>query len=47
MAANKNNGLGTWMDKFNASEVKLTVPAGNLAGEYVSTLTWSLLDAPK
>lgn len=27
MAANKNNGLGTWMDKFNASEVKLTVPA--------------------
>ncbi|WP_317946444.1 WxL domain-containing protein [Carnobacterium maltaromaticum] len=47
MFANKNNGLGTWVDKFDASEVKLTVPAGNLVGEYVSTLTWSLLDAPK
>lgn len=47
MSANKSNGLGTWMDKFDASQVKLTVPAGNLVGEYVSTLTWSLLDAPK
>lgn len=47
MAAAKNNGLGTWVDKFDASQVKLTVPAGNLVGEYVSTLTWSLLDAPK
>ncbi|MDZ5759992.1 WxL domain-containing protein [Carnobacterium maltaromaticum] len=47
MSAAKNTGLGTWVNKFEASEVKLTIPSGNLAGEYVSTLTWSLLDAPK
>lgn len=47
MTAAKNNGLGTWVDKFDSTQVKLMIPAGNLVGEYVSTLTWSLLDAPK
>lgn len=47
ISAAKNTGLGTWVDKFEASQVKLTIPAGNLVGEYVSTMTWSLLDAPK
>lgn len=47
MQAEKESGMGTWVDKFDSSEVKLVVPAGNKTGEYVSTLTWSLLDAPQ
>ncbi|PGU60910.1 peptidase, partial [Bacillus cereus] len=47
MVASANKGMGTWVDKFDPSNVKINVPAGNLSGEYVSTLTWSLLDAPQ
>ncbi len=47
MVAAVNTGLGTWVDKFNASNVIIEVPAGNLVGEYASTLYWSLLDAPQ
>ncbi|WP_257150253.1 WxL domain-containing protein, partial [Bacillus cereus] len=38
MTAEQNKGMGTWADMFDASEVKITVPGGNYAGEYVSTL---------
>lgn len=47
MSAAANQGMGTWADSFDQSGVKLTVPAGNLAGAYSSTLTWSLVDAPQ
>ncbi|MGE6610753.1 WxL domain-containing protein [Peribacillus sp. NPDC076916] len=47
MTAEKLKGMGTWVDQFEPSSLKIIVPAGNLAGEYVSTLTWSLLDAPQ
>ncbi|HEY4431740.1 MAG TPA: WxL domain-containing protein [Paenibacillus sp.] len=47
MVAKGNTGLGTWVDKFNASNVTIDIPAGNLAGDYTSTLYWSLLDAPQ
>lgn len=46
-SAKEKTGLGTWTDEFDASQVKLKVPAGNLKGDYQATLTWSLLDAPK
>ena len=47
MSAQDSKGMGTWVDQFDPSNLKINVPAGNLAGEYVSTLTWSLLDAPQ
>jgi len=47
MTAKENTGMGTWVDKFDASNVKIHIPSGNLSGEYVSTLNWSLLDAPQ
>ena len=47
MRADVNTGLGTWVDKFDPSRIKISVPSGNLAGDYVSTLTWSLVDAPQ
>lgn len=47
MKADVNTGLGTWVNKFDPSNVKIYVPSGNLAGDYVSTLTWSLVDAPQ
>lgn len=46
MTAEQKKGMGTWVDLFDASQVKIAVPGGNYAGEYVSTLTWTLLDAP-
>lgn len=47
MHALAGSGAGTWTSVFNKDEIKLTVPAGNRNGEYRSTVTWSLLDAPK
>ncbi|MNO34935.1 hypothetical protein D3C76_249810 [compost metagenome] len=47
MVAKVNTGLGTWVDKFSASSVTIDIPAGNLSGDYASTLYWSLLDAPQ
>jgi hypothetical protein len=47
MRADVNTGLGTWVDKLDPSSIKISVPSGNLAGDYVSTLTWSLVDAPQ
>ncbi|WP_300559078.1 WxL domain-containing protein [Companilactobacillus sp.] len=42
------NGVGTWHNKFNAGDetAKLAIPDGNVAGKYVSTLTWTLADTP-
>lgn len=47
MNAAKGSGAGTWTNIFNKDEVKLMVPAGNKAGEYMSTVTWILMDAPE
>lgn len=46
MQAQKDEGMGTWIDKFNPVEVTLSVPTGNYVGDYVSTLNWSLVAAP-
>lgn len=47
MHALAGSGAGTWTSVFNKDEIKLTVPAGNKNGEYLSTITWTLIDAPK
>lgn len=47
MNAIAGSGAGTWASVFDKDEIKLTVPAGNKKGEYMSTVTWSLMDAPK
>lgn len=47
MNAIAGTGAGTWRTVFDKDEVKLTVPAGNKKGEYMSTVTWSLMDAPE
>lgn len=47
MSAKDKTGMGTWEDLFDESEVTVSVPAGNFSGEYVSTLTWTMLDTPK
>lgn len=46
MVAQKDTGLGTWAEDFG-SNVQLVVPAGNYAGAYTATVTWTLSDAPK
>lgn len=45
--AEKDQGMGTWVDQLNPSEVKIIIPGGNFVGEYSSTLTWVLGDTPK
>ncbi|ALS02795.1 peptidase [Enterococcus silesiacus] len=47
MVAKDKTGMGTWEDLFNEENVTVKVPAGNFSGEYVSTLTWTMLDTPK
>ena len=47
MNATAGTGAGTWRTVFDKDEIKLTVPAGNKKGEYMSTVTWTLMDAPK
>lgn len=47
MNAAKGSGAGTWRTVFDKDKIKLTVPAGNKKGEYMSTVTWSLMDAPE
>lgn len=46
MSATAGSGAGTWVNTFDKDEIKLTIPAGNKNGEYMSTVTWSLTDAP-
>jgi len=38
-------GVGTWTDTFSGAD--LTVPSGNAAGSYTSTLTWTLTNTPE
>lgn len=47
MNAAAGTGAGTWRTVFDKDEIKLTVPAGNKKGEYMSTVTWALMDAPE
>ena len=47
MSATAGSGAGTWRTVFDKDEVKLTVAAGNKKGEYMSTVTWALMDAPE
>ncbi|MBC1813797.1 WxL domain-containing protein [Listeria booriae] len=51
LAAEANAGMGTWLDVYagtdgNNENVSLYVPAGNLAGDYNSSITWTLEDSP-
>lgn len=39
-----DSGLGVWDKDYSGA--KLTVPQGNLAGNYSATLTWTLTDGP-
>ncbi|WP_088013282.1 WxL domain-containing protein [Gottfriedia acidiceleris] len=47
MSAQANQGMGTWVDKLDPTQIKLSIPSGNFEGDYVSTLNWTLLDAPQ
>ncbi|WP_125767142.1 WxL domain-containing protein [Lapidilactobacillus wuchangensis] len=48
--ATANNGIGGWLNNFDTDydhqRAVLKIPAGNVAGTYVSNLTWTLTDAP-
>ncbi|MBC2098828.1 WxL domain-containing protein [Listeria booriae] len=46
-----NAGMGTWIDVYSGTaganeNVTLHVPAGNLAGDYDSSITWTLETSP-
>jgi hypothetical protein len=45
LSAATDAGVGVWNDSWDT--VTLSVPAGNVAGDYTSTLTWTLADAPQ
>lgn len=40
------NGIGEWKDVFAVSNASLYAPAGNVAGNYTASLTWTLTNAP-
>ncbi|MBW1622247.1 WxL domain-containing protein [Lactiplantibacillus plantarum] len=46
MDAEANEGIGKFTSKYATNEVSLLIPAGNTAGAYTSTLTWTLGNAP-
>ncbi|MBC1359496.1 WxL domain-containing protein [Listeria booriae] len=51
LSAEANAGMGTWLDVYPGTEgnnenVSLYVPAGNLAGDYSTAITWTLEDSP-
>ncbi|MBC1228666.1 WxL domain-containing protein [Listeria booriae] len=51
LSAEANAGMGTWLNVYEGTEgnndnVSLYVPAGNLAGDYNSSITWTLEDSP-
>ena len=46
MDAEANEGIGKFTSKYATNEVSLLIPAGNAAGAYTSTLTWTLGNAP-
>ncbi|MFC6290401.1 WxL domain-containing protein [Levilactobacillus angrenensis] len=43
--AEAGNGVGTWANTYKSAN--LVVPAGNAAGSYESTLTWTLTNTPE
>ncbi|PEF42452.1 peptidase [Bacillus cereus] len=47
MVAEKDQGLGTWVNQFARENTTLEIPAGNYAGSYESELTWTLSNAPQ
>ncbi|WP_179957993.1 WxL domain-containing protein [Bacillus sp. AR18-7] len=52
MKADKDGGMGTWLAVYGEkagtsnNNIKLKVPAGNLGGNYKSTITWELTATP-
>ena len=46
-AAEAKGGLGVWDATYAPAKVNLTVPAGQLPGDYTSTLTWQLSETPQ
>lgn len=48
MSATTTQGRSSWSNDFegNGDKVTLDVPSGNKVASYVSTITWSLEDAP-
>jgi len=46
LTAGAGEGVGAFSLKHNNADVTLTIPAGNVAGKYKSTLTWTLANAP-
>lgn len=48
MSAATTQGRSTWVNSFEGKgeKVTLAVPSGNKVASYVSTITWSLEDAP-
>ncbi|BDZ29863.1 WxL domain-containing protein [Lactiplantibacillus sp. WILCCON 0030] len=45
--ADRNAGIGAWKTTYASDQASLNIPAGNVAGSYTSTLTWSLTNAPE
>lgn len=41
-----NVGRGSWSAKLEPDDVKLTIPQGNLIGDYASQITWTLYNTP-
>ncbi|WP_334329766.1 WxL domain-containing protein [Companilactobacillus sp. HBUAS59699] len=41
-----NTGIGIWNNTYANEDITLDIPAGNLAGNYTSILTWTLTDGP-
>lgn len=45
-SAAANAGIGIWNNTYSNADFTLDIPAGNAAGDYTSTLTWTLADTP-
>ncbi|MGX7244377.1 WxL domain-containing protein [Enterococcus quebecensis] len=45
ITAAKDTGLGSWVNDW-AGDVELTIPGGNLVGNYEAAITWTLIDTP-
>ncbi|WP_048001060.1 WxL domain-containing protein [Lactiplantibacillus herbarum] len=46
LGANADEGIGVFTAAYAKENVQLLVPAGNSAGSYAATLTWTLGNAP-
>ncbi|EOH92489.1 hypothetical protein UAW_03009 [Enterococcus haemoperoxidus ATCC BAA-382] len=45
LRAEKDQGKGSWVNDW-ADQVELTIPGGNLLGNYQATVTWTLINTP-